>query len=123
MKNEKPKLFTVRPSLKIALAIVLGSSFVQAENVFETECVKCHMQRKISLRKTFMNALLVYSGKENMKAGLKYYLKHPRRDSSVMSEEFLDKYGLIKPLRIDDKRLDEALEIYWNRYTVLGKLQ
>ncbi len=123
MKNQNFLLFIIHSSLKIAAAVFIGSGSAQADNVFETECVKCHIERKISLRKTFMNALLVYSGKENMKAGLKYYLRHPRRDSSVMSEEFLDRYGLIKPLDIDEKRLDEALEIYWNRYTVQGKLQ
>ena len=70
-----------------------------------------------------MNALLVYSGKENMKAGLKYFLRHPRRDSSVMGEAFLATHGLADPLMMDDRTLDEALEQYWNRYTVQGKLR
>jgi len=114
--------FRMRRVVWTVLFLVVAGGGAYAD-VFEIECVKCHIERKISLRKTFMNALLVYSGKENMKAGLKYYLRHPRRDSSVMSEEFLDRYGLIKPLDIDEKRLDEALEIYWNRYTVQGKLR
>ncbi len=123
MKNRNSSLFTFHSWLKMAVTFLAVSSFVYGGNVFEEECVRCHMERKISLRKTFMNALLVYSGKENFKAGLKYYLRHPRRDSSVMSEQFLDRYGVVKPLKIDDTKLDEALEIYWNRYTVQGKLQ
>ncbi len=123
MKKRNCPLPTAHYPLKALVLLLAMSSFVYAGNVFEEECVKCHLERKISLRKTFMNSLLIYSGKENMKAGLKYYLRHPRRDSSVMSEQFLDRYGVIKPLKIDDTKLDEALEIYWNRYTVQGKLQ
>jgi hypothetical protein len=105
------------------LWLVLGSFPLHATNAFERACVPCHQQKQISLRKTFMNALLVYSGEENMKAGLKYFLRHPRRDSSVMSEAFLDEHGLARPITIDDKTLNEALGIYWKRYTVQGKLQ
>jgi len=105
----------------VLLAALIGS--LSAENVFDRECVACHVQEKVSLRKTFMNALLVYSGEENMKAGLKYFLRHPRRDSSVMGEAFLEEHALKKPLTIEDAVLDRALEIYWKRYTVQGKLK
>jgi len=107
----------------MTLLLALGSFPLHAADAFERACIPCHQKQQISLRQTFMNALLVYSGKENMKAGLKYFLRHPRRDSSVMGEAFLDEHGLAKPLRIDDKTLDEALEIYWKRYTVQGKLR
>ncbi len=70
-----------------------------------------------------MNALLVYSGRENMKAGIKYFLRHPRRDSSVMSEAFLDQHGVKEPLTLDDATLDKALDIYWERYKVIGNLR
>jgi len=103
--------------------VFAGRGVLYAEDVFDRECVACHVQENISLRKTFMNALLIYSGEENMKAGLKYFLRHPRRDSSVMSETFLNNHPIKKPLLIDDKTLDKALDIYWKRYTVQGKLQ
>jgi hypothetical protein len=90
--------------------------------VFDRECVACHVQQQIPLRKTFMNALLIYSGKENMKAGLKYFLRHPRRDSSVMGEAFFDEHALAKPIDLNDTILDRALEIYWERYHVIGNL-
>ncbi len=109
-------------TLRGLMAILLITATLSAQDTFDRVCVTCHIEQKISLRQTFMNALLVYSGRENMKAGLKYFLRHPRRDSSVMGEAFLDKYGLAKPLTIDDATLDEALDIYWKRYTVQGKL-
>jgi hypothetical protein len=102
--------------------VVVWTSVVYAEDVFERECVACHVRQKVSLRKTFMNALLVYGGKRNMQAGLKYFLRHPRRDSSVMSEAFLDQRGIKEPLDLNDAALDRALEIYWERYRVIGNL-
>ena len=104
------------------MLLLVGTGALHAEDVFDRECVACHVREKVSLRKTFMNALLIYSGEENMKAGLKYFLRHPRRDSSVMGEEFLEQYGLKEPLTIDEATLDQALDIYWKRYTVQGKL-
>ena len=109
-------------TLRVFIAVLLLSTLLPAQDTFDRVCVTCHVEKKISLRKTFMNALLVYSGKENMKAGLKYFLRHPRRDSSVMGEAFLDTHGLAKPLTIDDATLDKALDIYWKRYTVQGNL-
>ncbi len=109
-------------TLRGLMVVSLLTATLPAQDAFDRVCVGCHARKKISLRKTFMNALLVYSGRENMKAGLKYFLRHPRRDSSVMGEAFLDAHGLAKPLNIDDKTLDEALDRYWNRYTVQGKL-
>jgi hypothetical protein len=105
------------------LFLLCSSWSVEAENAFEKNCIPCHARLDISLRKTFMNALLVYGGKENMKAGLAYYFLYPRKDSSVMDEEFLRKNGVKVSMSVDPKELDDALEIYWQKYTVMGKLQ
>jgi hypothetical protein len=98
-------------------------SYIDASDAFEQHCVPCHKQMNISLQKTFMKALLVYGGKENMKAGLAYYFKNPHINTSVMDEEFIQKNGIKQPIEIDQEQLEEALDIYWKRYTVIGKLQ
>ncbi len=95
---------------------------LNAENSFEKVCVPCHLKTDVSLQKTFMNALLVYGGKENMKAGLAYYFRNPRHDTSVMGEDLIRKNGIKKPMSIEKKILDEALEQYWKKYTVIGKI-
>jgi len=105
------------------MLLLVGTGALHAEDVFDRECVACHVREKVSLRKAFMNALLVYSGEENMKAGLKYFLRHPRRDSSVMDEAFLDIHGIKQPIDLDDATLDKALNIYWERYKVIGNLR
>jgi hypothetical protein len=107
----------------VVLGVLFGATMQAREDVFERACVACHERAKVPLRKTFMNALLIYGGKENMKAGLKYFLRHPRRDSSVMSEAFLDRYGVKEPLDLNDTVLDRALDLYWERYKVIGNLR
>ena len=105
----------------IVIAVV-WTSMAYAEDVFERECVACHVREKVSLRKAFMNALLVYSGEANMEAGLKYFLRHPRQDSSVMGADFFETHRLKEPVVMDDATLERALDLYWKRYTVQGKL-
>ena len=101
---------------------VLSLSLLVGGNAFDKHCVPCHTKMNISLQKSFMQALLVYGGRENMQAGLAYYFKNPRADISVMGEEFIRKYGIKQPLDINQSELDEALDIYWKTYTVMGKL-
>lgn len=109
-------------------AIAYGTLFCYAAEVKQTDtlerlCVPCHVRLDISLQKSFMNALLVYGGKENLKAGLAYYFRHPSRETSVMDEDFVRKNGIKAPLHLSKKEMDEALEAYWQRYSVIGRLR
>ena len=108
---------------KIVLLLVLCGVFAYGESSFSRECIPCHKEKKISLQKVFMDALLVYGGKENMKAGLAYYFRNPGLGTSVMDEDFLQKNGIKTAIKIPPKIMDEALEVYWQIYTVRGKLQ
>lgn len=90
---------------------------------FDRNCVPCHRKEGVSLRKTFMNALLIYSGEHNMKAGLKYFLRHPSKETSVMGEEYFKNHRLMPPSTLSDRELEEALDEYWERYKVIGRLR
>ena len=94
-----------------------------AKDVYERYCISCHEPLPTSLQKMFMNYLLVYGGEKNMKAGLKHYLKYPIKEISVMNDLFLKSYAIKKPTTLSDEVLEEAIEIYWNRFKVLGKLK
>ena len=96
---------------------------VGAEDAFEKHCVPCHKQKDVSLQQTFMDALLVYGGRENMKAGLAYYFRNPRSDTSVMDEDYIRKNGVKQPMEIDRSVLNAALDTYWEKYTVIKKLR
>ncbi len=108
---------------KIILILTLCVAFAYGESSFARECVPCHRQKDISLQKVFMDALLVYGGKENMKAGLAYYFRNPRMGTSVMDEDFLQKNGIKAVTKLSPEIMDEALEEYWKIYTVMGKLR
>lgn len=106
----------------LILCLVLVSG-VFAQDAYELHCVGCHKELPTSLQRMFMRYLLVYSGEHNVKAGLKHYLKHPLREISVMSDLFLDNYGVKKKTNLTDNEIDKALDIYWNKFKVFNKLK
>lgn len=94
-----------------------------AENVYERNCVECHKDLPTSLQQMFKRYLLVYSGEQNVKAGLKHYLKYPLREISVMSDLFIDTYGIKEKTTLSESDIDEALDIYWEKFKVFNKLK
>ena len=40
-----------------------------------------------------------------------------------MSDLFLDNYGVKKKTMLTDEQIDEALDIYWNKFKVFNKLK
>jgi len=90
---------------------------------FDRNCIPCHRKEGVSLRQTFMNALLIYSGEKNMKAGLKYFLRHPSIETSVMGRAYFRTHRLKAPSTLSERELDEALDEYWERFKVIGRLK
>jgi len=94
-----------------------------AEDAFERNCVACHQELPATLQEMFKHYLLVYSSENNVKAGIKHYLKYPSKDISVMSDLFIDTYGVKAKSTLSQKELDEAIDIYWEKYKVFNKLR
>ncbi len=105
----------------IVLMLILSGLFSQ--DAYERHCVGCHKELPTSLQRMFMNYLLVYSGEKNMKAGLKHYLQYPSKEISVMSDLFIDNYGIKKKSNLSEKEIDKALDIYWDKFKVFNKLK
>lgn len=103
--------------------LILLLSQAQAKDAYERYCVDCHKELPTSLQRMFMHYLLVYSGEENMKAGLKHYLRYPIKEISVMSDLFIDNYGIKEKTTLRDTQIDEALDIYWDKFKVIEKLK
>jgi hypothetical protein len=40
-----------------------------------------------------------------------------------MSDLFIDTYGIKKPTRLNKEELDEAIDIYWDKFKVFNKLK
>ncbi|HIQ46849.1 MAG TPA: hypothetical protein EYH57_04425 [Sulfurovum sp.] len=109
--------------VKVILISIVLVSGVYSEDAYERYCVDCHKELPTSLQRMFMHYLLVYGGEKNVKAGLKHYLKYPIREISVMSDLFIDNYGIKKKTTLSDKQIDEALNSYWERFKVIDKLK
>ncbi|MFT7879524.1 MAG: hypothetical protein ABXS91_03930 [Sulfurimonas sp.] len=108
--------------VKKMLMYTVLSVGIFADNAYERNCIPCHRDLPTSLQGMFKNYLLVYSGEQTVKAALKHYMRYPSRHISVMSDLFIDTYGVKNRLYISDKELQEAIDIYWEKYKVFGKL-
>ncbi|MDY0401820.1 hypothetical protein [Sulfurovum sp.] len=106
---------------KLFMLLVL-SIVVFADNAYERHCVPCHRELPTDLQGMFKNYLLVYSGEETVKAALRHYMRYPSKHISVMSDLFIDTYGIKQKLNISDQELKEAIDLYWEKYKVFGKL-
>jgi len=109
--------------VKRMILYIFIMSGVFAQDAYERNCVGCHKELPTSLQRIFMNYLLVYSGEKNMKAGLKHYLQYPSKEISVMSDLFIDNYGIKKKSNLSEKALEEAIDIYWDKFKVFKKLK
>jgi hypothetical protein len=108
---------------KIVLFISLALPLFGAENVYERNCVPCHQVLPTSLQQMFKRYLLIYSGEKNVKASIRHYLIYPSKSISVMSDLFIDSYGIKKKSLLNQKELDQAIHIYWEKYKVFHKLK
>jgi len=94
-----------------------------SDDIYTRNCIECHKYLPTTLQQMFKEYLQTYSGEENVKAGLKHYLKYPSKSISVMSKLFIDSYGIKKRSHLNNKELDDAIKIYWEKFKVFGKLK
>ena len=51
------------------------------------------------------------------------YLKNPTIEKTIMSESLVKRFGIKKKTKLSDEKLEEALDAYWDRYKIFGKLK
>jgi len=105
------------------LFLYANAENVYTQNIYEANCIPCHKNLPTSLQQMFMKYLESYSGEKNVKTILKFYLKSPMLNLSVMSDLFIDSYGIKEPTKLNDKELDKAIDIYWEKFKVFDKLK
>ena len=93
------------------------------EKIFYENCMVCHRQLSFNLKQIYFDYLLKYSSQEAVKLALIDYLKDPNKDTSVMSKEYVRRFGVKKPTLLNDKELKMAIDYYWEKYKVFGKLK
>ena len=91
-------------------------------NVFEKECAKCHKNGP-SLKKIYFDYLLKYSSEKRVKRAMIDFLKNPTIKNSIMPKSYIKKHGIKKKTKLPDTKLKEAIDIYWKKFTIKGKIK
>jgi hypothetical protein len=104
---------------------LLGALLLSAAdaNIYRDNCVSCHRDLPVSIDKYFYRYLLKYSSESAVKAAMESYLKAPSETHSIMPEAFLSRFGVKAPTDLNDTQLRRALDLYWEKYKVFGKLK
>jgi hypothetical protein len=112
---------------KIMIALLLFGGALEAKvtntTIYETNCLVCHKQLSFDLGTIFFRYLLKYSDEVSVKSALVDFLEHPNGDTSVMTKEYIKSFGLKQKSELSKKELQEAIDIYWDKYKVFGKLR
>lgn len=110
----------------IVMLLLLQSIFYAQEkktlNIYEQNCLPCHKALSTGINKIFFRYLLKYSSEEPIKSALIKFLKHPSLSTSAMSEDQIRRFGIKSKTHLNDKEIKEAIDIYWEKYKVFGKL-
>jgi hypothetical protein len=105
------------------LALIFIFAFSLNASVYESNCIPCHKNQPVKLDKLFYRYILKYSSKEDVTKALKEYLKNPSFYKSVMPRGYINRLGIKLPTKLNEKELDEAIEEYWQRYKLKGRIK
>lgn len=108
--------------VRILLILILFFGFLKASS-YENNCVACHKDLPVTIDKYFYRYLLKYSSEKAVKKAMKEYIKTPSKDTTIMPEAFISRFGVKKATTLSDKELEKALDEYWDIYKVFGKLK
>ena len=108
--------------VRVLLVFVLLFSILDAD-IYEKNCVSCHQNIPVSIDKYFYRYLLKYSSEKSVKSAMIEYIKNPRESSSVMPEAFISRFGIKDRSSLSEEELLKAIDIYWDKYKVFGKLK
>ncbi len=109
--------------VRVFFCILLIINIAYTKDVFESNCVKCHNKLPVSIDKYFYRYLLKYSGENALKESMYEYLKKPSKEKTIMPEAFINRFGVKKKSKLKDEQLKKAIDIYWEKYKVFGKLK
>jgi hypothetical protein len=113
----------VKVFLVLFLMIISLQAADNEENIYESNCVKCHSKLPVTIDKYFYRYLLKYSSEKDVKKAMFDYMKNPTVEKTIMAESFITRFGIKKKTNLSDDKLMEALDIYWNEYKIFDKLK
>ena len=111
--------------LFLILFLIISSLYAQRseDDIYESNCIKCHSKLPVAIDKYFYKYLLKYSSEKDVKQAMFDYLQNPSVEKTIMAESFITRFGIKKKTNLSDEKLKEALDIYWDEYKIFGKLK
>ncbi len=108
----------------VKIFIVLGFIILNLNaSVYQQNCVPCHKKLPIKIDKFFYRYLLKYSSAIETKYAMKLYLQNPQKENSILNPALLNRFGVKKKSKLNEKELEKAIDEYWDIYKVFGKLR
>ena len=104
------------------LLLTLQASADTGDEIYKNNCLSCHEKLSFELEKIFFRYLLKYSDEVSVKSALLDFLEHPNKDTSVMPKSYIKSFGLKQKSTLSRKALEEAIDKYWEKYRIFGKL-
>ncbi|BCD60604.1 MULTISPECIES: hypothetical protein [unclassified Nitratiruptor] len=94
-----------------------------SQTLFDKRCIPCHQKKHIDLKAIYFNYILYHSSKSRTLKAIRKFLLHPDPKKSLLPYDYKKRTKGVYKHKIKEKELEKALEIYWTRYTVIGKIR
>jgi hypothetical protein len=101
----------------VKIVVALTIALYAWANMFDHKCENCHNRVNLPLKPIFFDYLLHYSSERLVKKAMKRQLLRPDPKKSLVKKKNVYKH------KIDPNEIDILLQIYWNRYKVIGKIR
>ena len=106
--------------------ILLLSTLAQTKEpspLLKESCLKCHTRQKIPSELVYRRYLMKFSTKERMKKSIYIFLKNPKKENSIMPQQFFLKFPEKEALDLNETVLEESISVYLDYFDVKGKLE
>ena len=107
----------------VKLVLIIFLHITLSASVYEENCLACHKAMPVKIDKFFYRYLLKYSSEDNLKSAITTYLKNPTRETTILQEGLINRFGIKKKTTLSDKELKIAVDEYWEIYKIFGKLK
>ena len=109
--------------VKLFLIALILTRFLNAQTIYEKNCLSCHQGMAVKIDKFFYRYLLKYSSEKDVKNAMISYLQNPTFKGTVLVDGLMNRFGLKKKTTLNAQELEEAIDIYWDKYNVFDKLK
>ena len=112
--------------VKKILITLLFSTIAQTKEpspLLKQNCLKCHTEQKIPSELVYRRYLMKFSTKERIKKSLLSYLKNPKKENSIMPQQFFLKFPPKEALDLNETVLEKSVEAYLDYFDVKKRLE